>query len=178
MLSFDSGSMDALLNDSNDKYFDELYPIIYKNKITKKSGNGVYLSSAIDNAIRANQVQGLNLIINYIIKFQNNFTSSFLFNKNFSVLMEQGIEVTALLNSKVFSVTFDYDDWPGNHPNDETCIRAYNGSYFDIRQMYEEVFPEGEFSPDLKQKDKSKIFKIKYSVNLLGQIGMYFEHNK
>ena len=88
MLAFDSGSMDALLNDKNEQYFDEKYPVIYKNKITKKSGNGVYLSSAIDNALRANQVRGLSLIIDYMIKFQNNYISSFLFNKNFPILME------------------------------------------------------------------------------------------
>lgn len=88
MLAFDSGSMDALLNEKNEQYFDEKYPVIYKNKITKKSGNGVYLSSAIDNALRANQVKGLSLIIDYMIKFQNNYISSFLFNKNFPILME------------------------------------------------------------------------------------------
>jgi hypothetical protein len=69
MLSFDSGSIEALLNDENEKFFDPLYPIIYKNKITKKSGNGEYLSSAIDNALRANQVKAVSLIIDYIIKF-------------------------------------------------------------------------------------------------------------
>lgn len=69
MLAFDSGSMEALLNENNEKYFDPLYPIIYKNKITKKSGSGVYLSSAIDNALRANQVTGLGLILDYIVKF-------------------------------------------------------------------------------------------------------------
>jgi hypothetical protein len=69
MLSFDSGSIEALLNEKNEKYFDPLYPVIYKNKITKKSGKGEYLSSAIDNALRANQVKAVSLIIDYIIKF-------------------------------------------------------------------------------------------------------------
>ena len=48
-------------------------------------------------------------------------------------MMEMGIELHSLLDSNIFSVTFDFDDWPGSHPNDETAIRAYNGSYFDIR---------------------------------------------
>ena len=33
------------LSMKNEKYFDPLYPVIYKNKIIKKSGNGEYLSS-------------------------------------------------------------------------------------------------------------------------------------
>jgi hypothetical protein len=34
-------------------------------------------------------------------------------------MMENGIEVKELLDSKIFNVTFDFDDWPGSHPNDE-----------------------------------------------------------
>lgn len=69
MLSFDSGSIGSLLHEDNEKYFDPLFPIIYKNKVIKKSGNGEYLSSAIDNAIRSNQVKAIDLILEYIIKF-------------------------------------------------------------------------------------------------------------
>lgn len=47
--------------------------------------------------------------------------------------MEMGIVLHSLLDSKIFNVTFDFDDWPGSHPNEENAIRAYNGSYFDIR---------------------------------------------
>lgn len=91
--------------------------------------------------------------------------------------MEKGIEVTSLLASSVFNVTFDFDDWPGSHPNDEKNIQPYNGSYFDIRLMYLQVFDGEDFAPDaaLTVKDKSKIYKIKYSVNLLGQCGMFVE---
>ena len=94
--------------------------------------------------------------------------------------MEKGIEVTPLLNSNIFNVSFDFDDWPGSHPNDSKSIKAYNGSYFDIRLMYLDIFGYGEdFAPDAanKVKDKSKIYKIKYSVNLLGQCGMYVTTN-
>lgn len=40
LLSFDSGSVEALLHEDNEKYFDPMFPVIYKNKITKKSGKG------------------------------------------------------------------------------------------------------------------------------------------
>jgi len=36
ILAFDSGSVDALLNEKNEEYFDETYPIIFKNKVPKK----------------------------------------------------------------------------------------------------------------------------------------------
>ena len=56
ILAFDSGSMAALLGDHNESYFDEKYPIIYKNKIPKKSGKDFFYRTALDNALRNNQV--------------------------------------------------------------------------------------------------------------------------
>jgi len=56
ILAFDSGSMEALLNDNNSEYFDEKYPIIYKNKIPKKQGHDYYYRTAIDTAMRNNQI--------------------------------------------------------------------------------------------------------------------------
>ena len=48
ILAFDSGSMIALLNEDNNEYFSELYPIIYKNKISKKDGKNYYYTNAIE----------------------------------------------------------------------------------------------------------------------------------
>jgi len=47
--------MEALLNDNNKEYFDEKYPIIYKNKIPKKQGHDYYYRTAIDT-MRNNQI--------------------------------------------------------------------------------------------------------------------------
>lgn len=60
--------------------------------------------------------------------------------------------------------------------------RPYNESIFDLRHSYKKVFPEAEFD-DLTnddgsikdQIDSSKIFKIKYTINLLPQIGTHLE---
>jgi hypothetical protein len=133
ILSFDSMSMDSLLAEENEQYFSEEYPIIYKNKMIKKDGKGYYYTNAIENALKNNQVKAVNLLIAYIVKYQNNFVSSYLFLKNLPILMDKGISLHDLLDSKVFSVVFDFDAWPGNHNDDEECIRAYNGSFFDIR---------------------------------------------
>lgn len=69
ILAFDSGSMESLLNSKNTKYFSELFPIIYKNKIAKKDGKNYYYTNAIDIALKNNQVKAVNLIIDYIQKF-------------------------------------------------------------------------------------------------------------
>jgi hypothetical protein len=44
--------------------------------------------------------------------------------------------------------------------------------------MYSTVFPEEEFAPDADVTDKSKVYKIKYSVNLLGQVGKFCYPNE
>jgi len=51
-------------------------------------------------------------MIDHIIRFQNNFVSSFLFKNNLLDLMDRGIEVNKLLKSKVFFYKFEYDEWP------------------------------------------------------------------
>lgn len=112
-------------------------------------------------------------MIDYIIKYQNNFVSSYLFLKSFPILMEKSIAVKPLLDSGLFSVVFDYDDWPGNHTNDEECIRYYKESFYQLYKHYETVYPEAEFAAEEKVEDNSKVFKIKFSINLLPQIDFY-----
>jgi len=84
-------------------------------------------------------------MIAYIVKYQNNYISSSLFIKTLPDLVEKGVSVINLLNSNVFQFTFDYDEWPGNHKNDEECIRPYNHSIFKLRHHYKSVYPEQEF---------------------------------
>ena len=52
-----------------------------------------------------------------------------------------------LLNSNVFSFSFDYDEWPTNHKNDTACMRPYFHSIFTLRNHYKTCFPEPEFAP-------------------------------
>lgn len=138
------------------------------------------MTSPIDTAIKNNQVAAVKSILKYIRQFQNNFVSSYLFLRNMPQLIEKEINLTELLDedSKIFTIEFDFDDWPGNHYNDEECIRAYNGSYFDIRDKYREVFPEDNFdnSDESMALNADQPFKkIKYSVNLIAQISMFIE---
>ena len=63
--------MEYLLQDEFSHYFDKAYPVFYKNKIQKgpvKEGKFFY-RSAIDSALKNNQVKAVSIIINYIIKY-------------------------------------------------------------------------------------------------------------
>jgi hypothetical protein len=61
------------------------------------------------------------------------------------VIMSKGINVSHLLQSTVFCLDFDFDDWPSTHFNDEKCLRGYDGSFFQLRFKYKELFPEDQF---------------------------------
>ena len=81
--------------------------MIYKNKVMKGNGESFYYTNAIDIAMKNNQVRAVNTLISYIVKYQNNFVSSYLFTKNMPVIIEKGIKVEGILSSKVFVVQFD-----------------------------------------------------------------------
>ena len=105
--------MAALLDEKNSKFFSDQFPIFYKNKIPKSGRlDKFYYRTAIDRALRSNQQRAVDEIIKYIVKFQNSYVSSFLFNQCLPILIEKGIKISHLLKSKVFTVEFDYDDWP------------------------------------------------------------------
>lgn len=97
--------------------------------------------------------------------------------------MEKGIVLQGLFESNIFTHTFDYDQWPGSHINNETIIRPYNDTLFQIRYNYRTVFPEKEFLPiedqatDDDKIDSSKVYKIRYSVNLLPQVGFHIKQD-
>ena len=112
-------------------------------------------------------------MISYIVKYQNNFVSSYLFLRNLPILMEKSISIKDLLDADIFSITFDFDEWPGNHTNDEELIRPYKESFYQLHHHYTTVFPEAEFSRDEVVEDSSKVFKIKFQINLLPQIGFH-----
>ena len=81
------------------------------------------------------------------------------------LLVDKGVTVSPLLESKVFSFNFDFDEWPSTHPNPTEGARAYNQSIFNIRYYYKDVFPETSFeapevSVKLEETDSTKMYKI------------------
>ena len=90
--------MSALLSEENDSYFSEEYPIFYKNKIAQRNSkdHAYFYHSAIDRALKANQVRAVQTMIDYITRYQNNYVSSYLFKNNIDDLQERGVMLTPL----------------------------------------------------------------------------------
>ena len=124
------------------------------------------------------------MMIEYIIKYQNTYVYSFLFEKNFMQIMSMGIHVSSLLKSKLFCYQFDFNEWPSIHMKDDQVIRPYNGSIFKLRQHYKEIFPDfckiqknnanknakndlGNIINNALMGENKKIYKIKYTLNIL-----------
>jgi len=86
--------------------------------------------SALDIALENNQMRALNAIIKYIVQYQNSVSFHFLFDDILIDLISKGIEVTPLLNSKIFCYKFECEDYPRIHTDNTNMIVPYNGSYF------------------------------------------------
>jgi hypothetical protein len=126
-------------------------------------------------------VRAVSIILKYIVKYQNNVSSSYLLYKILPEIIEIGIEICGVLNSKIFNFEFDYDEWPSTHTNNKSYIRPYNNSIYKVRSSYKTVFPEEEFDELDHHEDKidsNKVFKISYSLNLLPLIGQHIEFFK
>ena len=100
-------------------------------------------------------------------------------------LVKNGICCNKLINSHIFNFQIDFDEWPANHTCDKKVITCYNGSFFDLRYKYQNIFPNyplEEFADDLEevvdikgksQKKRNRDFKIKYSINCLPIVDEY-----
>jgi|TARA_B110000285_G_C14943642_1_gene523271 hypothetical protein len=91
--------------------------------------------------------------------------SSFLFLKNIPVLIEKGVEIAKLFDSNIFCYSFDYDEWPSTHTDSDEYMRPYNGSIFDLRTSYRQIFHEARFRIDPETEaslDSSKFYKVSY----------------
>jgi hypothetical protein len=74
-ISFDRQSIAHMFDDKNDDFFEnELkakeFPVIYKN------ADG---TSIIDVALHANSIKSINLMVGYILKYQNSYVYADLF---------------------------------------------------------------------------------------------------
>jgi len=74
--------------------------------------------------------------------------------------MELGIKVYPILASKIYKHQFDFDGWPGNHPNSTYQVRRFNKSFFHLRNFYKDTFPRKEFDAMEIGKKYRKVFKI------------------
>ena len=121
-------------------------------------------------------------MIDYISKYQASFVSYFLFNKNLTNIIEKGVSIEPLLTCPIFCYEFTYDEWPSVSTNSTHLSVPYNASIFELRHQYKNCYQkisqeEEQGNQDKKHIDFSKVYKIKYTVNLLPSIGMYVEND-
>jgi hypothetical protein len=79
ILSYDSKSIQCLLNEDFADFYDENFPIFFTNKLKSPKSGKVYYRNAMDIGLKNNQAGAVKKIIWYIINYQNDFISSFLF---------------------------------------------------------------------------------------------------
>ena len=86
ILSFDSKSIKALIGDEIEHEFSSEYPLFYQTRYNSldyilPGVNACSKRSAIDIALDNHQVRALNLMIKYIIQYQNSYVYSFLLKR-------------------------------------------------------------------------------------------------
>lgn len=171
ILSFDSRSIVALLDQKHETSFSRKHPMFYKFKQDPHQIELGEFKSAFDIALDNNQIQALNVMLRYVVDYQNSYHHAYLFERNFSILLVKEINVVPLLNSNILYQSFDYDDWPQTHTNDAREIKPFNDSIFKVGQLYSKVFQhlaEDEPNQEVARRSiSSKVHKIKYSLNLL-----------
>lgn len=62
--------------------------------------------------MKLDQTRAVEAIICYLVKYQNNFITSWMFNNSLPDIIEKGIPITNLLKSNIFNYKFDFDEWP------------------------------------------------------------------
>ena len=94
-----------------------------------------------------------------------------MFRTCFLQLIEKGVELTNVLNSDIFCFKFDYDEWPSTHVDKNRYLKPFNGSIFELRNEYKNIFPEFQDGANEDTINTSKVFKISYELNTLPMMG-------
>jgi hypothetical protein len=137
------------------------------------------LFSAIDTALENNQVRGVQLILDHIVNYQNSYVSFTLFRGILGDLMSKGLVLEPLLSSDIFYKKLEFEDWPSAHSCLDKILVPYNGSLFEMRYNYDEIYPTlgdpiNEEAQDGEQKaaggGSSTFYSIAYRVNLLPSV--------
>lgn len=149
-LAFDRKSVKHLLSDENQKHVDPQYPLFYMNRDRR---------SAIDSAIDMNQIQSLNLMIDYITKYQNKAVYSHIFAGNLVTMLQKEVRCKALFESQILSMPISFFEWPSLNEDTSKCYAPFNGSMFKLRYEYPNLFPK-QYQRDMDKKNK--LFKMTF----------------
>ena len=113
-----------------------------------------------------NQIGAVNIMINYITKHQNSPAFFYLFRENFVKMIHiGGLNVSSLLNSKIFYSRIDFDGWPLVSEIDEEICVPYNGNLYTIRDNYQQVWKD--HAEVLQECTTNEHHQITYKLNLL-----------
>lgn len=64
-----------------------------------------------------------------------------LFRGIFAELMHKGLTLQPLLSSNIFYKKLEFEDWPQAHSCLDKMLVPYNGSLFEMRYNYDEIYP-------------------------------------
>jgi len=88
-------------------------------------------------------------------------------------MMDKGVLMKPLLESRIYNYTFDYDEWPSISTNTARLLKPYNESIFKLRYKYKSVFrdlwQEEEVKLSAANSKKNKT-KLKRAATLKGDI--------
>lgn len=87
-----------------------------------------------------NQIRSVNFMIEYILEYQNSYVFLNLFTDVLIEMIDKHVHLSALLGSKIFNYTFDFDTWAGTNTDTTKLIKPYNKSIFDLRNQYSILF--------------------------------------
>ena len=88
-------------------------------------------------------------------------------------LLHKGIHLAPLLCSNVFIKQLEYEDWPTAHTNLDKIIVPYNGSLFEMRHSYDQLFlglGDPMNDENLDPDSSNKFYSISYKVNILPSV--------
>lgn len=88
-----------------------------------------------------NQIQSLNLMIDYITKYQNKAVYAHLFSNNLVQLLQKEVRCRTLFESKILSMPINFFEWPSLNEDTSKCYAPFNGSMFKLRYEYPKLFP-------------------------------------
>lgn len=96
--------------------------------------------------------------------------------------MKKGLSILPLLESKILRYEFDYIEWPSTSKYNDHVSKPYNGSLFEIKNNFSNVFKGTKFDDchhvHGNSEEKSLVginYKIRYSINLIPSLGEYIE---
>jgi hypothetical protein len=118
----------------------------------------------------------VNLMVEYVVKHQNNYVYTNLFQKNIVQMMIQGITLTPLLDSEIFLKNITFNEWPEKSALDEKYMVPYNESKLTLRYKYPQVFSLQHQEEELERQQVAagtfkssgaRHSKLKFELNML-----------